>query len=448
MKKHLLTRASVLAGVLFSSALAPTAFGQSSDAIIDKLVDKGILTQQEAKELREEADHAFARAHAAKTGLPDWVAQMRIGGDIRGRAEHFISENTANVDRTRYRYRMRLGVTITMLDNVEAGLRLSSSEPSASFGGDPISGNTTFSGNGSKKFVYLDLAYGKWTPINSGGLTLSGTVGKMENPFVVSDMVFDGDYTPEGAALQASYQLNDHHTLKFNGAGFVLNELSGLRADTFMFGAQARWDGKYLQREGYYLIESALGASWYGINTAGSLTNGAVPNVNVGNTRGGGSNPLAYNYNPVVIDAALTYHLPGMPLYNGVFPVKLAGEYMHNPAAPNNNTGWWMGVQFGKAGKRRTWEVGYRFKHLEADAWYEEFVDSDFGAYYQAGQTGGASGYRAGTNVEGHIFKASYSPYDSLTFAVTYFMTDLINPSPAGSKSGMGRLQVDANWKF
>jgi hypothetical protein len=50
--------------------------------------------------------------------------------------------------------------------------------------------------------------------------------------------------------------------------------------------------------------------------------------------------------------------------------------------------------------------------------------------------------------VRGHIIKATFSPYDSLTLGVSYFLTDLINPSSAGSKSGAGRLQLDAAWKF
>jgi hypothetical protein len=33
----------------------------------------------------------------------------------------------------------------------------------------------------------------------------------MENPFVFSDMVFDADYTPEGAGVQVAYTFNDKH---------------------------------------------------------------------------------------------------------------------------------------------------------------------------------------------------------------------------------------------
>lgn len=463
MNKQLLLRAAVVASVLAAGALTTRTHAQSADAIIDKLVDKGILTQQEAKELREEADHAFDRAYKAKSGLPDWVTQLKLGGDMRGRFEHFHFDNDSSsissanrIDRSRFRYRLRAGVTATMFDNIEAGFRLTSSDPkedsvgNLAMGGDPISGNTTFQNNAAKKSVFFDLAYGKWTPLNRDGWTVTTTVGKMENPFVTSDMVFDGDYTPEGAALNVSYQLSDQHQLKLNGGGFILDESRTDSNDPFLTGVQLRWDGKYGQREGFYLVESSLGLGWYGITDAdhGTLGNAAVQQVNAGNTRTAGGN-LVYSYSPFVVDATLAYHLNSMPYYNGVFPIRLGGEFIHNPGAPSQNSGWWVGVTLGKAGKKRTWELAYRYKHLESDAWYEELVDSDFGAFYQVAMPGsGASYYASGTNVKGHIFKLSYSPYDSLTFTATYFLTELINPNPANSKSGTGRLQVDANWKF
>jgi hypothetical protein len=130
-------------------------------------------------------------------------------------------------------------------------------------------------------------------------------------------------------------------------------------------------------------------------------------------------------------------------LYNAAFPIRLAGEYMNNPAADEHNEAYSVGLILGKAGRKGLWEVSYRWKHLEADAWYEELVDSDFGTVNPAtGQ------YYAGTNVEGHIFKANYSPYDSLTLGITYFLTQPIANVPEGYDETMGRLQVDAVWRF
>src|SRR4051812_14114102 len=161
---------------------------QSSDALLDKLVDKGILTVKEANDLREESDKGFNSAYQVKSGVPDWVTNLRIGGDFRGRYEMFTSDDPTFTDRHRLRYRVRPGIVATIKDDFEVGFRLTSSEPQANFGGDPISGNTTFQDNGSKKFVYIDLAYAKWTAINNPLWSATLTIGKMENPFVFSDM--------------------------------------------------------------------------------------------------------------------------------------------------------------------------------------------------------------------------------------------------------------------
>ena len=333
-----------------------------------------------------------------------------------------------------------------MFDQFEAGFRLTSSDPVGTTGGDPISGNTTFQDNASKKFLYVDLAYGRWYALNTPEFTTALTIGKMENPFVMPDLVFDADYTPEGASVQFSHAFNDQHTVRFNGGGFVLDELGASSADPFMFGVQARWDSKWSEK-----ISTTAGVAGLAIIKDESLVNGNVPNVNRGNTRNAAGAP-AYNFNPIEADLALTYTLNKVPLYPGAFPIRVAGDAIYNPATPSgvDNYGYSAGITFGKAGKKGTWEVAYTYKWLGSDAWWEELVDSDFGAYYAGTlpNSGLGPGYGAGTNVKGHIFRVAYSPYDSILLSGKVFFTELINPFPAGTESSMVRLQVDANWKF
>jgi len=258
----------------------------------------------------------------------------------------------------------------------------------------------------------------------------------------------------EGAMNQLTYPLNDFHSLKLNTGIGVLDEIGAESDDPYFVGVQLQWDGVWAQKEGRKVIETLLAAGFLTLEHGNNLANGAVPNINAGNTREGVTGDLAYHYNPIVADASLTYTLESFPMYSGFFPIKVSGEYMVNPAAPTRNTGWWAGLTLGKAGKRRTWELGYRYKMLEGDAWYEELVDSDFGAFWTATPvaSGKGSGYNSGTNVKGHVFKASYSPYDALTLNVTYFLTELADKQGPGydasTSEPMGRLQVDAVLKF
>jgi hypothetical protein len=451
-------------GLLVFSASIASASAQSGDALIDKLVEKGILTVKEANDLREEVDKNFTQATSAKSGMPEWVTAMKFTGDLRARYDgiysdaQYISGGTTNsfANRNRARYRLRFGATVTMFDNLEAGFRLTSGDPAGGFStGNPLSGNSTFQDNGTKKFVFVDLAYGKWYPLNGPNWTMALTVGKMENPFVFDEMVFDPDYTPEGMAMNLGYRINDHHSLKLNGGAFVLDEVLLDRDDPYMLGAQLRWDASWNTH-----WASSLGISELVLGNGHSLSNNAVPNINRGNTRNA-DGTLTRDYYPWVVDGSVTYTVSSFPCYNGPFPIKFGGEYMNNPGAPSDGDkhyGWNAGITFGKSGKKRTWELAYTYRWLGADAWYEEFEDDDFGAFYGGVPlsdsppfSGQGFGYGSGTGVKGHVVRFAYSPTDSWTLSVKYFLTELIDPFPAtgiGSDSRANRLFVDATWKF
>src|ERR1043165_6703816 len=139
--KNLKVRAALLAAAA-GAALSSTGHAQSVDALLDKLVDKGILTAQEAKDLREESDKDFTKAYAAKSGMPEWVTALKFNGDFRGRFEQHDSDNPAFSQRNRFRYRARFGVTASLWDDFEVGLRLASANPVGGFGGNPVSANT------------------------------------------------------------------------------------------------------------------------------------------------------------------------------------------------------------------------------------------------------------------------------------------------------------------
>jgi hypothetical protein len=471
MKKQenlMTTKIAVFAGAAALASMAPQARAQSSDALIDKLVDKGILTVSEAKDLRDDSDKDFKSAFQAKTGMPDWVTGYKLSGDFRGRFEQFSGDNNALIDRTRLRYRIRFGVAVNMLDNLEAGFRLGSGDPAgSSFSstpsvGGPLSNNSSFQDNFSKKSVYIDTAYGKWTPLNSGGWLLAATIGKMDNPFAFTPMVFDPDLTPEGAAVQGSYQINDKHSLAFNGAAFVMDEEKSSTHDPMMYGGQILWNAKWTDK-----WSSSVGVGGFQIVNPEQLTTANVPYFNQGNSRMPylplGSATTLYvlknNYNPVIADASVTYTLDSFPFYAGAFPLKFSGEYMNNPGASQNNNAYWVGATIGKSGTKRTWDISYRYEYLEADAWYDQLVDDDNGAFYPGNllSSGNSSfGYYGGTNVKGHLVKLNYSFTDSLTFSCACFVNELISLNGVGPVVGVSdhntsaaiHFMADLMWKF
>src|ERR1044071_7507041 len=110
---------TIVAGVLLAGAAACEVKAQSSDALLQKLVDKGVLTTQEADDLRKDSKEEAKKTWVTGAGMPDWVKSMKLYGDFRGRFEQNSSENPAYTERDRFRYRLRLGATVTMLENFE-----------------------------------------------------------------------------------------------------------------------------------------------------------------------------------------------------------------------------------------------------------------------------------------------------------------------------------------
>jgi len=147
-----------------------------------------------------------------KWKLSPWLTELELFGDLRLRYEYRGGRLPSNdpdhpndwQERERERYRLRLGLRGTVLDDWFFGVRL---ETSAS----PRSTNVTFGGDtsptspgGGGPFakgddgVFIGQAYGGYKGFP--GFTFTG--GRMPNPFVTTRMVWDDDINPEGLAEQ------------------------------------------------------------------------------------------------------------------------------------------------------------------------------------------------------------------------------------------------------
>ena len=249
------------------------------------------------------------------------------------------------------------------------------------------------------------------------------------------------NYTPEGLAESLSYKVHKDHTVSLLLTQFALDETRPSTQDPYLLGAQLRWDAKW---SGH--LASSVGVAGLTIRHPENLTVAAVPYVGQGNTRNGGV--LVNDFNAIYADAGLTYTFSKAPLNQGEFPVYVYGNLIHNSGADTDNDGYGVGVRFGSAKKKGQWELNYLWTSLESDAWYDQFVESDFGAVWTAAPASGRTGYFSGTNVRGHWIKGTYNIFDQWSLSVAYFNTELIKDSPAGVGSNTDRLFIETVLKF
>src|SRR5947207_783046 len=144
---------------------------------------------------------------------------MELYGDIRFRYQYNggrtddtpVAEPGAGVagthdwqERERERYRLRLGLRGTLLDDWFFGLRLetnaSSRSTNVTFGDDTSSSSAGGGGPFAKgsDVVYVGQAYGGY----KGFPDFTFTAGRMPNPLLSTRMVWDPDINPEGLAEQ------------------------------------------------------------------------------------------------------------------------------------------------------------------------------------------------------------------------------------------------------
>src|SRR6266446_3355454 len=151
--------------------------------------------------------------------MPEWVSALKFNGEFRGKFEQNNADNPAYFTRNRFRYRVRFGITASLLDDFDIGLRLASGNPQTTpggtlVGGSPISANTDLNSLESRKFLWVDAAFARWTPLNNAEWMASAVIGKFDNPFQLSNMLYDYDIVPEGGSFQLVHNFSDNQVLK------------------------------------------------------------------------------------------------------------------------------------------------------------------------------------------------------------------------------------------
>ena len=339
--------------------------------------------------------------------------RIHFKGDLRLRYESIERDDKDNTYRNRYR--LRLGAKIDLIDNLqfEVGMR--------SGFANPTSGNQTFRDYEplsdyffqSLRFNILGLAY------KSDNSTYK--VGRqpymMYRP-IKSQLVWDNDVSMNGV----NYQYKDDTKIITLGVNQpTLEEASKAEDDVNLFLAQ------YVHKTKLEFAKLNLGAGIYYYD--GLKGNTTLFGKNKGNTLD--ANGLYAN----------DYHIVegfGELQFNDVFgkPFKIAAGVVYNFAADDNNFGYDLGFQLGKAKNVGDWQVKYSYTDLEEDATYGAYSDSD--------------NFGGGTAASGHAIRAKYKMGKNLYLAGNFFFNELYESKSKvdGMEPNYERVQLDCIVKF
>jgi|HubBroStandDraft_6_1064221.scaffolds.fasta_scaffold18318_3 hypothetical protein len=405
--------------------------------------------------------------------VPDWVNRITLFGDIRLRYEldnfpggndntgafpnfnaintgppfdvqgtSFPPEYNVDKDRQRFRFRVRVGLNADLGDGFSIGIRGATGENDSPVTENQTLGNANNAqgGNFQKYSVWLDRAFLKY---EAGGLPerdLTITVGRMDNPFFSTTLIWANDLGFDGAAISGRYQIVRGLTPFITAGAFPVYNTDFNFANT----SAAKFDStdKYL-----YAVQGGVdwslnhdfhlkvaGALYDFNNIEGRLSKPFTPltSSDQGNTddtrplfaQNGNTYfalrnivPTAANNNGQSLQfqyygLATPFHevaITGRAEYNHFepFQVSVTGEWVTNTAFDRNgilaknpvnnrasapsgvigryvggNSAWNVYLTLGTPvlQKRWDWNLGIGYRYVESDSVVDGFNDSDFGA--------------------------------------------------------------------
>jgi hypothetical protein len=440
---------------------------QDAGALLDLLVRKKIISDQEAEEVRAELTKQTAETSAGKWKLSTPVTELELYGDVRARYEYRGGETAGNVaqpndwyQRSRERYRLRIGLRGILADDWFFGIRLETSNKrnstNVTFGNDGKSGTPEVPNGPFAKDddgIYVGQAY-----IGYKGLPgTSLTVGRMPNPLITTLMVWDADINPEGVAEQWK------HTFDFNlgGGGASVpptyskdgkavasagaaSEPWKLKVDVFANFAQFVYDdanpenplgarktddnGNLIPNTDAWLLAWQVGARFtfpknlyfqvvpvlYNYTGSGDTFNsvfiGGDPTL---------SNSDSLATNQFGIDHLLVLEIPAEFGFKiGELPVRIFSDFAVNfeadarataaghPGKGDQRYAYQIGAGIGQLKAKHDWQIQAFWMHNEQYSLDPNLIDSDF--------------FDSRVNMEGVVVQAGYMLSDAVVFNLSY----------------------------
>jgi polyhydroxyalkanoate synthesis regulator phasin len=219
MKLHSLVAATLTSTFLLG--YGATAMADSTFDLVDALVKKGVLTEEEALPLLKgrEADIAAEdkKIKKGRVSVSDVIDSAKLYGDIRVRAEYRKGETpntspTTEEERTRGRYKVTFGVK-TEADDFYTDLAFAMGDKGRSDNATFAGSKSQTNGGNEKETLFVKRAMVGWNATD--WLTLEA--GRLKNPLFTQAMVWDGDLTFEGLVEKLNFNVGSDTSLFVTG---------------------------------------------------------------------------------------------------------------------------------------------------------------------------------------------------------------------------------------
>ncbi|RSU72159.1 putative porin, partial [Sphingomonas koreensis] len=282
----------------------------------------------------------------AKIAAAFRIPGLDVGGDLRVRQEW--NYGTAR-DRSRSVLRARVRASYAVNDRISIGAQLATGDPD-----DPNSTDVTLGNFADDLAASLDQA---WIRYAHGGLTVQA--GKFPQIFQRTDMVWDGDVSPQGVG--AIYALDPGNGAKLDARAlwFVIDEASVAR-DSDLLGGQLNAAAPLGPD-----LKLALAGSYYHYRL------GSVAGADAGDFRGNLISGGRYRSDFHLIEGL------GSLTYAGLsprWPLAFTADYVRNlGAAVPGDTGFALEFAAGRIAQRGDWRIAYTYSEVQVDAVFAAF---------------------------------------------------------------------------
>ena len=349
-------------------------------------------------------------------GQTDESSALKFSGDFRLRYENTnnlqmvtSTPDLNNSVRQREVVRFRAGVTKKINGLLNFGARLATGSSN-----DPNTADVTLGSFVNDLEVSLDRLY---LELKYQDLFLAG--GKFSNPFLRTDLVWDGDVNPQGVA--ASYTVSGGQvTPKFIGAYSIVDEQTTDR-DSYMVGGQAQFAIKPADSD--FSLTLAGGYYDYTINSLSNADGGDIRSNFLDST----GKAYLSDFDLLDFIAVIDYRGFGTP-------VRFVGDFVKNNGAEvDEDSGFMFDLFVGQASKINDWRIRYGYSQTDTDAIFAAFSNDNT---------------TIPSNYQQHTVTFDYVPLANTVLNLTWYLHRLNNVADGVDNEFISRLRLNAIVKF